>query len=211
MRLVERYLIKKDNDKDKLYLFRCGNFYIFINDDAKEICNVTTLKLTSVGNNLKCGFPVNSLDKYLNLFNNLKLNIEIVENEKDNNNNDEKKEQKEKIEDLMIYKQYFEMMLYIEKITIKYPKYEKVSLVRKIKELSYNGMELIIKIQREYNKNIKLSLMKDLDIILKSMQVFVRISYKNKYINVRNYEAWSRKLYNLGNLLGSWINSCLKH
>ena len=208
MRLVERYLIKKDNNKDKLYLFRCGNFYIFINDDAKEICNLTTLKLTSVGNNFKCGFPVNSLDKYLNLFNNLKLNIEVVESE---NNKEEKSEQKEKIEDLMIYKQYFEMMLYIEKITIKYPKYEKVSLVRKIKELSYNGMELIIKIQREYNKNIKLSLMKDLDVILKSMQVFVRISYKNKYINVKNYEAWSKKIYNLGNLLGNWINSCLKH
>ena len=53
--------------------------------------------------------------------------------------------------------------------------------------------------------------MKDLDVILKSMQVFVRISYKNKYINIRNYEAWSKKIYNLGNLLGGWINTWSKH
>lgn len=52
--------------------------------------------------------------------------------------------------------------------------------------------------------------MKELDNVLKTMQVLVRISYNNKYINNKNYEAWSRKIYNVGNLLGGWINSCLK-
>ena len=208
MKLIERYLIKKDNDKDKLYLFKSGTFYVFLDEDARLVSKVTTLNLTNFGNNVKCGFPVNSLSKYLELFNNLKLNVEVVENI--NVLEDENKE-KESLEDLMIYKQYYELMLYIEKITIKYPKYERVSLVKKIKELSYNGMEIIIKIEREFNKNIKLSLMKDLDVILKSMQVFVRISYKNKYINIRNYEVWSKKIYNLGNLLGGWINTWSKH
>ena len=115
MRLVERYLIKKDNNKDKLYLFRCGNFYIFINDDAKEICNLTTLKLTSVGNNFKCGFPVNSLDKYLNLFNNLKLNIEVVESENPFFEKNEKVEENSSSLEHVSVSPFFEETGFVEK------------------------------------------------------------------------------------------------
>lgn len=204
MKLNEKYLIKKDEDINKLYLFKVGNFYLFLNEDAKRISEITTLKLSNIGNVFKCGFPISSVDKYLTLFNNLNLNVEVVKEEIN------KEDCKVNLEDLMIYKQYYTMMLYVEKICLKYPKYEKYALVKEIKRLSYKGMELIIKIDREYDKNIKLSLMKDLDVVLKTMQVFVRISYNNKYINNRNYEAWSRKIYNIGNLLGGWINSCLK-
>ena len=204
MKLSEKYLIKKDEDSNKLYLFKVGNFYLFLNEDAKRISEITTLKLSNVGNVYKCGFPINSIDKYLKVFNNLNLNVEVVEEEIN------KEENKTPLEELMIYKQYYTMMLYIEKITLKYPKYEKYALVKEIKRLSYKGIELIIKIDREYDKKFKLALMKELDNVLKTMQVLVRISYNNKYINNRNYEAWSRKIYNIGNLLGGWINSCLK-
>ena len=56
--------LKKNNDK-LLYLFEVGNFFIFIDEDARKISNIINLKLTSFGNNVKCGFPINSLDKYV--------------------------------------------------------------------------------------------------------------------------------------------------
>ena len=42
------------------------------------------------------------------------------------------------------------------------------------------------------------------------LKVLIRLYYKNKYINKRNYASWSKKITNIGNLLGGWINSCLK-
>ena len=114
------------------------------------------------------------------------------------------------LEGLMIYKQYIELIYYTENITIKYPKSEKLSLVSNIKNNTYDGMKKIILAQKEYNKNKRLCILNELDTDLKMLKVLVRISYKNKYISSKNYSAWSKKIFNICNLLGGWIKSCLK-
>lgn len=114
------------------------------------------------------------------------------------------------LENLMIYKQYIELIYYTEKITIKYPKCEKLSLVTSIKNNTYDGMKKIILAEKEYNKSNRLSILNELDTDLKMLKVLIRISYKNKYINSNNYAAWSKKIFNISNLLGGWIKSCLK-
>lgn len=53
------------------------NMIFFINDDAKYISEKYDLKITSFGNDTKCGFPVKSKDKYLKLLK--EENIEIVD------------------------------------------------------------------------------------------------------------------------------------
>lgn len=50
----------------------------------------------------------------------------------------------------------------------------------------------------------------ELDVNLKMLKVLIRISHKRKYINTKNYTAWSKKLNNIGALLGGWIISCVK-
>lgn len=81
-RLYERYLKEKNKNKDILYLFECGKFYIFIDEDAIKINSITTLKLTKLNNYVyKCGFPNNSLDKYLEIFKNLNLDVEVIKDE----------------------------------------------------------------------------------------------------------------------------------
>lgn len=84
-KLYEKYLsLKKENDST-LYLFKSGIFYIFLDEDAKKISNILNLKLSNLNENvLKCGFPVNSLQKYLNLLKNTKYDIQIIENNYDN-------------------------------------------------------------------------------------------------------------------------------
>ena len=80
-KLYTRYLEKKNIDKDKYYLFECGMFYIFIDDDAYKISKYVPFKITKLNENIvKCGFPKNSIDKYIEIFNNLELDIEIVNN-----------------------------------------------------------------------------------------------------------------------------------
>ena len=114
------------------------------------------------------------------------------------------------LESLMIYKQYIELIYYTEKITIKYPKSEKLSLVTSIKNNTYDGMKKIIQAQKEYTKSKRIIILNELDCDLKMLKVLIRVSYKNKYINSKNYAAWSKKIYNISNLLGGWIKSCLK-
>lgn len=79
-KLYNRYIELKKKDNNKYYLFNSGLFYIFIDDDAIKISNITRLKLTKLNDNIcKCGFPKNCLNKYLNIFKRLNLNIEVVD------------------------------------------------------------------------------------------------------------------------------------
>lgn len=114
------------------------------------------------------------------------------------------------LEGLIIYKQYLELIYYTENITIKYPKVEKFSLVSRIKNTTYNGIEKIIIAQKEYDKSKRLIILNKLDVDLKMLKVLVRLSKRKKYINYKNYEAWSKKLTNICNLLGGWIRVCVK-
>ena len=78
-KLYLEYLKKKKENNDKYYLFKSGLFYIFIDEDAKKINKITPLNITNLNNDIvKCGFPSNSLDKYLTIFKNLGLDVEIV-------------------------------------------------------------------------------------------------------------------------------------
>ena len=82
-KISDKYYILKKNNKKKLYLFEGGLFYIFVNDDAKYISSKYGLKVTSFGYDVKCGFPVKNLDKYLEIFK--KEKIEIVSNKSEKN------------------------------------------------------------------------------------------------------------------------------
>lgn len=117
---------------------------------------------------------------------------------------------KSNVEDTRIYRYYLDLINYLEMITEKYPKNTKLSIVSTIKTSSYAGIELILKAYKAYEKKDKLVYLNRLDINLKMLRVFARLSYKRKYINIRNYEAWSRKINVVSASLGGWINSCLK-
>lgn len=79
-KLYAKYLEKKKENKDKYYLFKSGMFYIFLSEDAINISKITTLNISNLNSEIvKCGFPKKSLDKYLDIFKNMNLDIEIIE------------------------------------------------------------------------------------------------------------------------------------
>ena len=79
-KIYNKYIkLKSNNDKNTLYLFKYGIFFIFIDEDAIIISNLLKLKLTHLNENIvKCGFPSNSLNKYLSVLKNTPYNIQIV-------------------------------------------------------------------------------------------------------------------------------------
>lgn len=84
MRLYDKYKELKEKDHDKIYLFKNGNFYIFLDEDADYINEYVVLKKTNFSKDVqKCGFPINSKDAYLKVFQNHGLNIEVIESIED--------------------------------------------------------------------------------------------------------------------------------
>ena len=67
-KLYKKYISLKIENPNKIYLFKVGIFYIFLDDDARLMSSVLELKLTKFNSVIyKCGFPVNSSEKYFNL------------------------------------------------------------------------------------------------------------------------------------------------
>jgi len=114
------------------------------------------------------------------------------------------------VDDLIIYKQYVELIYYTEMITEKYPKIEKLAIVTTIKNTTYEGMKNIIEAFKQYDRQDKIKFLNSLDTNLKFLKVLIRVSYKRKYINNKNYTAWIKKITNISNLLGGWIKACQK-
>lgn len=82
-KLYSIYLIEKENNEAKILLFKSGIFYVALDKDAIFLSNTFGFKLTNLNDNIKkCGFPCNSLDKYLKLFKTCNLSINIIDIEK---------------------------------------------------------------------------------------------------------------------------------
>lgn len=107
---------------------------------------------------------------------------------------------------LLIYQKYVDLIEYGYKLLIKYPKYEKYALVNEIRKCMYTSLRYIL----YANKYNKLDILNRLDAEIAMQSFLVRFSYKNKYINTNNYYEWSKKLEEIGKILGGWIKSCLK-
>ena len=79
-KLLNIYTNLKEKDSQTLYLFKVGLFYNFLNNDAITVSNLVHLRITNLSPTIvECGFPVNSLEKYLNLFNSLNLKVKIID------------------------------------------------------------------------------------------------------------------------------------
>ena len=81
-KLYQKYAKLKENNEDLIYLFLCGNFYIALDSDAIILNELFGMKLTKFSNLCdKCGFPKNSLEKYVNMFEEKNIKYRLIEND----------------------------------------------------------------------------------------------------------------------------------
>ena len=79
-KLYEEYLKLKKYNNDVIYLFKSGIFYIALENDARTLNEKLGFKLTNLNENVvKCGFPQQKLDTYINIIKNLEFNVEIID------------------------------------------------------------------------------------------------------------------------------------
>ncbi len=111
---------------------------------------------------------------------------------------------------LIIYQKYLELIYYTNDVVKKYPKCETFALVKEIKSCIYSSLRLLMYAIKVFNKQEKLKYLSELDINLNLLKVYIRLSYKYKYISMQNYQTWSNHITNICNMLGAWISSCQK-
>ncbi len=82
-KLYERYNYLKRTDTDgehTLYLFKSGIFFIFLQEDAKIASGLLHLKITQLNSEVvKCGFPINSFQKYKSQLDNCGYQFKIID------------------------------------------------------------------------------------------------------------------------------------
>ena len=79
-RIYKQYIMLKIKNPNKYFLFKAGIFFIFIDEDAKHMSKILNLKIGNLNNEIvKCGFPENSLEKYMNILKNLNYDIAIID------------------------------------------------------------------------------------------------------------------------------------
>ena len=115
-----------------------------------------------------------------------------------------------KSNNLVIYQKFLELLYYTHDIVRKYPKSEKFALVSEIKQTVYEALTNLLFAIKVFNKKDKLNYLNNFDVSLTLLKVQIRLSYKYQYISSQNYEAWSSMLTDISNMLGAWVNSCLK-
>ena len=70
------------------------------------------------------------------------------------------------VEELLIYKQYLELIYYTETILEKFPKSERFAITSTIKNKTYEGMQAIIEAYKEYKREEKFRALNRLDVVL---------------------------------------------
>jgi len=111
---------------------------------------------------------------------------------------------------LLIYQKQEDLIQYVYQLLKKYPKIEKYALVSEIRTSMFRTLEYIILANKINNKMNKLKIINQIDAEIAIQKFFSRFSYKNKYISHNNYYEWSKRLDEIGKIIGGWIKSCLK-
>ena len=77
--MKEKYEMYKRQYNNYVILFKQGNFYLSINDDALVLNNLFNYKIKVVTNYIKTGFPLKSIDKVINILENNTINFLIID------------------------------------------------------------------------------------------------------------------------------------
>lgn len=77
--MIELFRILKLEYKEYIILFKSGSFYVSFDEDSLILNKVFNYKLLELKNNIKAGFPLNSLDTVINKLKELSINYIIIE------------------------------------------------------------------------------------------------------------------------------------
>ena len=103
---------------------------------------------------------------------------------------------------LKLFQKFYDFDAYIEPIIERFPTFEKSAWCAQIKNVLIDTMRLIIKTNKSRSK---LAGWYEVDIRLEILQIYIRRVREKKYLSTRSYEEASKRLDELGKIVGGLI------
>ncbi|MCD8348807.1 MAG: diversity-generating retroelement protein Avd [Lachnospiraceae bacterium] len=105
-------------------------------------------------------------------------------------------------QDSILLKKIIDMMLYAYIVLRNFPKSERYAIVADIKRCMDEMMELVIEAD---NKHYKKSTLHDLDTVNKKLKKYILLTFKLKFLAMKQYENWTEKVTEIGRIIGGRI------
>lgn len=107
---------------------------------------------------------------------------------------------------LLIYQKYVDLIDYGYNLLNKFPKAEKFAMVVHIKDSMFTSLKIVLRANKIYrNQAARVDALNALDAEVQLQKILVRLAHQYRYISNSNYMEWSRRLDEIGRLLGGWI------
>ena len=106
------------------------------------------------------------------------------------------------MEKLVLYQKVYDFLVYMYPVLAKYPKYEKFTLQTQTKNCIIELEKCIIKANKS---NVKKSHLYEADATLEELKMLIRLAHDLRYIAPRQYGTISKKIAEIGALLGGLI------
>ena len=107
-------------------------------------------------------------------------------------------------EDFKLLQKVQDMMEYGYPMLNQFPKAERFSLAQDIRHCMDSILELTITEEKKYTKKTTLE---TLDIENAKLQIYLRVSFRLKYISQHTYSVWEAKTVEIGKMIGGLIKS----
>ena len=79
-KLYDNFVNLKSSNKDKIYLFKSGIFFIALNEDATKLSEIFGFKITNLNDTVtKCGFPAKRIEYYSSLLDKMNIDFELID------------------------------------------------------------------------------------------------------------------------------------
>ena len=106
--------------------------------------------------------------------------------------------------EFLLLQKILDMMEYAYIALRQFPKSEKYALATDIKRC----MDLILGYAIEARKHYyKKTTLQNMDVEIAKLRVYIRLSYRLRFIDMAKYDNWSTMVDEIGRMLGGWLKT----
>ncbi|MBV6467498.1 MAG: hypothetical protein PGMFKBFP_02861 [Anaerolineales bacterium] len=105
------------------------------------------------------------------------------------------------MEESPIFTKTYDLLLWLIPATMKFPKEQRFVLAKRIQDTAFDFQEALLAAGMGMERTQRLQ---DADVLLRKLQVYIRMSVNLKFITVRQYEHVSKMTVEIGKILGGW-------
>ena len=105
------------------------------------------------------------------------------------------------MEESPIFTKTYDLILWLLPATQKFPKDQRFVLAKRIQDSLFGFQEALIAAGMGIEKARNLQ---TADILLRQLQLYMRLSHDMKFITMKQYEHVSRMMIEIGKILGGW-------